>query len=58
MEASGLTVIAVHHQFYTPLFELKVGKSFFGYNMHYDHDVITGDFSNARLFDLTAYPFT
>jgi hypothetical protein len=26
--------------------------------MHYDHDVIIGDFSNARLYDLTNYPLT
>ena len=58
MEARGLTLIALHNVFYTPLFELCVGKSVFGYAMHFDHDVIRGDFENARVYDLTNYPNT
>jgi hypothetical protein len=26
--------------------------------MHYDHDVIIGDFTDAKVFDLTNYPLT
>lgn len=26
--------------------------------MFYDHDIMNGDFDNARVFDLTGYPFT
>jgi hypothetical protein len=26
--------------------------------MHYDHDVIYGDISNAKAYDLTNYPIT
>ena len=56
--ANGITVIAAHHKYYTPLFDLSVGRFEFHYDMHYDHDVMVGDFSNARAFDLTSYPFT
>jgi hypothetical protein len=56
--ANGITLIAVHHKFLTPLFDLSVGKFEFNYDMHYDHDVMVGVFSNARLYDLTNYPFT
>lgn len=35
-----------------------MGKSVFGYAMHFDHDVIHGDFENARVYDLTNYPST
>ena len=56
--ANGIQLIAVHHQYFTPLFDLSVGKFVFNYDMHYDHDVMVGDFSNAKIFDLTNYPFT
>jgi hypothetical protein len=56
--AHGITLIAVHHQYFTPLFDLSVGKFVYTYDMYYDHDVMVGEFSNAKMFDLTGYPFT
>lgn len=56
--AHGITLIAIHHEYYTPLFDLSVGKFVYTYDMYYDHDVMTGEFSNAKMFDLTNYPFT
>jgi hypothetical protein len=58
VKAEGLTLIAIHNQFYTPMFDLTVGSAEFQHLMHYDHDVIIGEFSNARLYDLTNYPLT
>ena len=56
--ANGLNLFAVHHIFYNPVFEMSVGKFEFGYDMHYDHDIISGNLENARVFDLTGYPLT
>lgn len=53
-----MTLIAVHHEYLTPLFEISVGQSAFIYDMHYDHDYMSGNFVNARVCDLTNYPFT
>ena len=58
VKAEGLNLIAVHNIYHTPVFELSVGSAEFSHHMHYDHDVIRGDFSNARLYDLTCYPLT
>lgn len=40
VEVNGLTLITLHHEYLTPVFDLTVGKFIFGYHMHYDHDVI------------------
>lgn len=37
---------------------MDVGETIFKYHMHYDHDFMSGDFGNARIFDLTNYPMT
>ena len=58
VEASGLTIIAIHHEYLTPLFDMSVGKTTFCHNMHYDHDYMMANFLNARVYDLTNYPFT
>ncbi len=58
VKAEGLTLIAVHNLYHTPVFELSVGSAEFKHLMFYDHDVIRGDFSNARVYDLTSYPLT
>ena len=58
VKAEGLTFIAIHNQYYTPLFELSVGSAEFEHLMYYDHDIIIGDFSNAKIYDLTNYPLT
>lgn len=38
--------------------ELEMSSSKFVYDMYYDHDVISGEFGNLVIYDLTNYPKT
>lgn len=58
MEAQGLDIVCIHHEYYSPFMELTVGYSNFKHKMMYDHDIIEGSFGNARVYDLTNYPKT
>ena len=58
VSAQGLCIMALHHQYFTPVFEIEVGLSQFNYHMHYDHDVIDGTLTDCKVFDLTNYPRT
>ncbi|CDW82625.1 ph domain containing protein [Stylonychia lemnae] len=58
INASGISIVNCHHKYRTPLFEMNIGDSKFSYEMHYDHDIIEGTFTDFIVYDLTSYPKT
>ena len=59
VDAQGISILNVHHLYpLVPIFITQVGRNIFNYDMHYDHDIITADFTNVKIFDCTRYPRT